>query len=839
MHDDASSFKTPREELTIILTRFFDIMFPIGIFFGGIGLAASVCSSLQHGLYTKVVVHTSMYLIAVLVLLFRRRIPVFFIFYVMLGIISTDIVYSLLQGGLATEGMMSLAFLAVFSGFFWGLRAGIVVVAIGAVVVSIIGLAECTGMVHVPPQPATPFEWAAQISLFCTYAVSLILTANRMHNRVVTSLQALGRSNARLQQEIEIRKKTELELQESETKYRHIVENAVEGIFQALPDGRLLNVNPSFARMLGFSSPREMIEKHKSLGFDIYVNEEEKNRLKQFVQKNGYVEDFEVQLYRQDGAIIWTSMNIRSVYGDREQVLYYEGTIEDVTERKRAETALHESEEKYRSVVENALIGFYIIQDNLFRFVNAQFCIMMGYAYEEIIDTLGLMDIVYAEDHSRVQDVLENQLNCGTKNAKSEFRVMRKDGKSITAQVYWSVLTYNGRAAAFGTLIDITKERSLETQLRQAQKLEAVGSLASGISHDFNNILTTLLGYGELLKNKLDKTSPLMDYVDNMLFASEKAVNLTKSLLAFSRKQPITLKPVSINMLVRGTEKLLKRLITEDITLATHLADYDIMIMADQTQIDQILFNLTTNSKDAMPQGGILKISTSMVQLDNEFVSVHGFGEAGQYALLSISDTGTGMDAKTQEKIFEPFFTTKKAGQGTGLGLATVYGIVKQHSGYITVSSVPGKGTTFNIYIPTIQSTLKDMHPVTVAIRGGDEKILIAEDDDDVRPLVCELLQTYGYQTVEAVHGEDAVEGFKKHENIALAIIDSVMPKKNGMEVYHEIKKINPYIKVIFISGYSREVIFDKGIDDEEFNFISKPLSLIPLLQKVREVLDA
>lgn len=839
MYNDASAFENPHTELTIVLTRLFDIMFPVSLFFGGIALAASVYNSLQHGLYTTLIVHISMYLVAVVTLFFRRRIPLFFIFYVMLGLIAIDIVYSLLKGGLATESMMSLAFLSVFVGFFFGLRAGIGTAAGGAVIVSIIGFAVCTGMWRIPAEATSPLQWIIQIALFGNYIVPLILTVNGMQNRMATSLQALGRSNMRLQQEIEIREKTERELQESEAKYRHMFENAVEGIFQASPEGKLLSVNPSFARMLGFNSPREMIEKTTVSGFDVYVDHEEKNRLKQLLETNGYLEAFEVQLSRKDGAVIWASMNVRSVHGEKGDLILYEGAIEDVTKRKLAETALQESEGKYRSVVENSLIAFYIIQDNLFRFVNAQFCIMMGYVYEEIIDTLGLMDIVHPDDRNKVRDLLENHLSCGTENSKCEFRALRKDGRIITAKVFWSVLTYNGRAAAFGTLIDITKERSLESQLRQAQKLEAIGSLASGISHDFNNILTALLGYGELLKNKLDKTSPLRDYVDNMLFASEKATSLTKSLLAFSRQQPITLKPVNINMLVRGTEKLLKRLITEDITLVTQLADYDIMIMADQTQIDQILFNLTTNAKDAMPQGGTLKTSTSMVELDKEFTFVHGFGEAGRYALLSVSDTGIGMDIKTQEKIFEPFFTTKKIGKGTGLGLATVYGIVKQHNGYITVSSTPGEGTTFNIYIPTIKNKLNDIQPVTVTIRGGDEKILIAEDDDDVRPLVCELLQTYGYQTIEAVHGEDAVDIFKKHENIALAIIDSIMPKKNGKEVYHEIKKINPYVKVIFISGYSREVIFDKGIDDEEFNFISKPLSLIPLLQKVRAVLDA
>jgi CheY-like chemotaxis protein len=368
--------------------------------------------------------------------------------------------------------------------------------------------------------------------------------------------------------------------------------------------------------------------------------------------------------------------------------------------------------------------------------------------------------------------------------------------------------------------------------------MEAIGTLAGGIAHDFNNLLTVITGYGALLTMRMDKDDPLKTYVDHISSACEKAAALTGSLLAFSRQQAIHPAPLRINDIVRGTEKLLKRLITEDITLITFLANDETMVIADATQIDQILFNLATNARDAMQKGGTLTIETKLVRFDSEFVQSHGFGESGEYTMLSISDTGTGMDEKTKRQIFDPFFTTKEVGKGTGLGLSTVYGIVKQHNGYIDVDSEPNKGTTFRIYLPSVRATAKKEQPSLASVGTGRETILVAEDNFEVRCLIREVLTQYGYTILEAVDGEDAVNKFKEHGGIDLLIFDSVMPRKNGREAYEEISKIKPGTKVIFTSGYTRDLVLGKGIEEIKFSIISKPLIPNILLEKTREILD-
>ena len=512
--------------------------------------------------------------------------------------------------------------------------------------------------------------------------------------------------------------------------------------------------------------------------------------------------------------------------------------LQDISERKEAEEALLESEAKYRNVVENSLVGFYIIQDNLFRFVNKRFCEIFGYTYDEVIDKMSPIDSAHPEDRKMVEDNIHKRLTGQIDNIEYAFRALKKNGEIINVQVLGSSTMYNSRPAITGTVIDMTKEKTLESQLRQAQKMEAIGTLAGGVAHDFNNILTALTGYGTLLQLKLDKENPLRRYVDQILSASLKGANLTRSLLAFSRKQPITLNPINLNNIIKETEMLLRRLLTEDIILKTLLASDDIMLMADSTQIDQILFNLVTNARDAMPKGGSLSIETKTIVLDKKFVAIHGFGKPGKYALLSISDTGTGMDAAIKEHIFDPFFTTKEVGKGTGLGLSTTYGIVKQHNGYITVYSEPDIGTTVRIYLPLTTAVVETDISSSESIRGGKETILVAEDDKEVRHLIKNILVEFGYTIIEAKDGEDAINKFNKHKNIDLLILDSVMPKKNGKAVYDEISATNPHIKIIFTSGYTRDVILDKGIEDNKFDFISKPLSPKELLEKVREVLD-
>jgi two-component system, cell cycle sensor histidine kinase and response regulator CckA len=390
---------------------------------------------------------------------------------------------------------------------------------------------------------------------------------------------------------------------------------------------------------------------------------------------------------------------------------------------------------------------------------------------------------------------------------------------------------------------DITEHKKLEEQFRHAQKMEAVGQLTGGIAHDFNNILTAIIGYSNILQMKMKEDDPLKINIEHVLSSAEKAAALTHSLLAFSRKQVINPKAESLNLIINKAQKLLTRLIREDIELRTNLTDKDTTVLVDSGQIEQVLMNLVSNARDAMPGGGLLTIETEAKRLDKEFIMEHGFGKTGNYIVLSISDTGTGMDEKTRDRIFEPFFTTKELGRGTGLGLSMVYAIVKQHNGYINVYSEPGKGTTFRIYllaaIASVEDNGKRIPDVSVIPEGGHETILVAEDDDTLRKLSRTVLEGKGYKIIEASDGEDAVKKVLQHQNkIDLAILDVIMPKMNGKASYNAIKSINTDIKTIFMSGYTADLINEQGLLDNGATFIFKPVSPVELLRKVREVLD-
>ncbi len=380
----------------------------------------------------------------------------------------------------------------------------------------------------------------------------------------------------------------------------------------------------------------------------------------------------------------------------------------------------------------------------------------------------------------------------------------------------------------------------LQAQLLHAQKMEAIGQLAGGLAHDFNNVLTAIMGYGNLLLMKIDKNSPLKNYAENMLTASQRAATLVSSLRAFSRKQVTDPEPVDVNRIIKGVETLIIRLIRDDVELKTLLTDQDLTVMADANQIDQVLMNLATNARDAMPDGGSLTIGTEVIKIDDEFIRFHGYGEVQQYALITVSDTGVGIDEETKARIFEPFFTTKDVDKGTGLGLAMVYGIIKQHNGYISVSSELGKGTTFRIYLPLIQSDVIEKKTELVPVmRKGTETILLVEDNAMVRGAANVMLTEAGYKVLEAVDGEDAIHKFMENKDrIHLLILDVIMPKKNGKEVYEAVKKVKPDIKIIFTSGYTADIIHRKGIVEEGSDLISKPFSPYVLLEKIRNVLD-
>ena len=357
----------------------------------------------------------------------------------------------------------------------------------------------------------------------------------------------------------------------------------------------------------------------------------------------------------------------------------------------------------------------------------------------------------------------------------------------------------------------------LEEQLRQAQKMEAIGHLAGGIAHDFNNILSAIVGYAHLTLLRMKDNDPSRVNIEHILAASGRAASLIQSLLAFSRKQIILLKLVDINEILHDIKTMLSRIIGEDIDFKVDTAAKRLTVEADKSQIEQALMNLATNARDAMPHGGTLTISAEEVEIDGRFIQMHQFGEPGRYAVITVADTGVGMDEKTKKNIFEPFFTTKEVGKGTGLGLAMVYGTIKQHNGYINVYSEPGKGTTFKIYLPLAGSGEQPAEKKGVStVSAGTETILLVEDEETVRVIIRSLLEESGYRVLEAMDGEDGLRLFKENRGkIDLVLSDIIMPKMQGREMYEEIKKISPDIKILFISGYPADFFDQKSFSEK------------------------
>ena len=646
-------------------------------------------------------------------------------------------------------------------------------------------------------------------------------------------------------QDITERKQIEETLRSTKERLSETMEMARITYWEGSEIERNFTFNDAFYNFMGTTAEREggyTMAYEKYVASFVHPDDAEtvfQNIRDKYAFASGEMVTDEHRIVRRDGQVRHVLVRLHPIKDEKTgEVSSVHGSHQDITEGRLLQEALQESEAKYRSIVENAIVGVAIVQDQKFKFVNQKFCEIHGYNVDEI---LGLSSTALVKDDFRpeIDKSAEARKIGAFKDEELDVPIVRKDGELRTMKNFAAPITLNGRPAVVMVCVDITKEKILETQLRQAQKMEAIGTLAGGVAHDFNNLLTVLTGYGTLLQMGLPEGDPLRLYTDQILSAAQKAANLTKSLLAFGRQHPIALKPLSVNDIVKETRKLLQQLLTEDVALKTHLTGDDTMVLGDVTQIDQILFNLASNARDAMPKGGTLTVETSTVEADNEFAQFHGLSKPGRYVLLSVSDTGTGMDKATRDKIFDPFFTTKEVGKGTGLGLATVYGIVKQHHGHIIVYSEPDVGTTFHIYLPAVKAKAdKEQAGVKKAVRGGTETVLVAEDNEAVRCLMRDILKEYGYVVIEATDGQEAVDKFKEEPTVDLMIIDSVMPKKNGREVGDEVKALRPDVKLLFTSGYTKDVILDKGIEDKELDFISKPLSPKNFLEKVREVLD-
>ncbi len=502
---------------------------------------------------------------------------------------------------------------------------------------------------------------------------------------------------------------------------------------------------------------------------------------------------------------------------------------------------LEASEERYRLLVENASEGVIVVTGEKVAFINPRALQILGCA-EEDLNARTLFNIVHPEDQNIVLDFYFNTLKKEDAVLQYPFRVITRKDEPQWVLNNSVKIDWEKKIGVLNIFTDITKSKKLEQEFLQAQKMEAIGQFAGGIAHDFNNILTAIIGYGNLLKMKTKGEEAFIPrYIDNILTAAEKAANLTKSLLTFTRKQVIDPKPTNVNEMILNTEKLLSKLIGEDIEFSVLLTDNNVTVIADNNQITQVLMNLATNARDAMPRGGKLTIRTDIIEIDDMFIQQHGYGKQGLYALISFEDTGIGMTKKTMERIFEPFFTTKEVGKGTGLGLATVYGIIKQQNGYIDVQSKLNKGTTFNIYLPIILTTLKESNAdADTAVRGGNETILVGEDEEDIRGFIKEVLEGYGYKVIEATDGEDVIRKYNENKkDVRLLLLDVIMPRKTGKDAYDEIININGNSpKALFISGYTTDFIQKHAGSDDETNFLYKPIDINVLLGEIRRILD-
>jgi PAS domain S-box-containing protein len=705
------------------------------------------------------------------------------------------------------------------------------------------------------------------------------------------------------------RKQAEEALRRAEEKYRDIVENAVEGIFQTTPEGRFISANPTLARIHGFDSPEELISSTTAMGYESFVDPDRRAEFAGLLRTQGTIQNFEAQLYRKDRRAIWVSMNTRAHRNSKGKLLYYEGTVQDITEHKRAEESLRQSEENARqlaqenavmaeigriisstlnideiyesfvegvkkiisfdrivintidtekSTVRNAYIAGEKIQDRNVKDVYP----LEGSGNAEMVCTKSTL-LIQTEDFSEYKDrfpMLLSTFQAGFRSIMNvplfskgqvigglllrsckPYAYMDKDvrlAERIGSQIAGAI----ANAQLYTERIQAEKGRAaLEEQLRQSQKMEAIGRLAGGVAHDFNNILTVIKGYSQLSLAEMKEGDPFWGNIEKIKMSADRAADLTRQLLAFSRRQIMEMKVIDLNTVLNNLDKMLRRVIGEDIELVTVLGEDLGKVKTDPSQIEQVIMNLAVNARDAMLNGGKLTLETANVELDEEYARGHITVKPGPYVMLSVSDTGVGMTPEVRERVFEPFFTTKEKGKGTGLGLSTVYGTVKQSGGNIWVYSEIGKGTTFKIYLPRVEEPLEEIKEKVVKdeLPRGNETVLIVEDEEDVLRLAGRILSRQGYKVLEATNGDEALEVCRKEKQpIYMILTDVVMPQMSGRELIEKCRELRQDFKSVYMSGYTDNSITHHGVLERGMNYIQKPFTVDGLARKVREVLD-
>lgn len=632
------------------------------------------------------------------------------------------------------------------------------------------------------------------------------------------------------------------ELRESEERFRTLSANALIGIY-IIQDNKITYVNAALERMLGYE-PGELIEADPL----VVVHPSDHALVLDSFQRRVVGDDsaghFIFRGLRKGGEVrIIEVYSASAELGGRPATF---GNLTDITERRHAEEALRESETRFRALAENSLTGIYIIEEGRLQYVNPAYARTFGYTPQELIGADALT-VVHPDDRAQMIETISRRRGLGSTSIRSEFKGITKTGGARYIEFLGTPVVSGGRNIIVGNMLDVTtrklanEERErLSKELRQAQKMEAIGRLAGGVAHDFNNLLTVILGHAEMAMQEVNSDSAIFSDLQELLNAAHRSTDLTRQLLAFARRQPVAPKTLDLNGTVSNMLKMLRRLMGENIELTWKPGDALWLVRIDPSQIDQILANLCVNARDAIADVGHVTIETSNAILDEAYCASHIDATVGEYVCLSVLDDGYGMDAETLECVFEPFFTTKPAGKGTGLGLPTVYGAVKQNSGHIEVQSELGKGTVFRIYLPrwVDESAGLSEDAPRVDAQRGTETILLVEDEPAILSIGRQMLQKAGYSVLAASTPYEALDLVATYPGVVhLLITDVVMPEMNGHELATRLMAVLPDLKLLYISGYTADVLTPYGVLNEGVSLVQKPFTLASLTNKVRQVL--
>jgi two-component system, cell cycle sensor histidine kinase and response regulator CckA len=646
-----------------------------------------------------------------------------------------------------------------------------------------------------------------------------------------------------LEKKVRETEKTKRALKESEERRRNMIEHSNELFFYHDTNHQLLYISPQSKAMFGYGDD-EIRKNWMDFLTDNPLNLSGIELTEKAIRTGERQKPYLLELKKKDGGIVVLEVDESPMKDSSGRVIAITGSAKDVTRQKNAAQKLQEEKERLRILVEKSPLGISLVgKEGRYKYINPKFIEIFGYTLDDIPTGREWFRKAYPDKSYRKEVIagwIKDRERYGVGEAAIKtYRVTCKDdSKKVIG--FRTVGMETGDQLVFYE--DITETQRLEEQLRQSQKMEAIGTLAGGIAHDFNNLLQAVMGYAQMIMMDKKEGDPDLGRLREIETAGRKAAELTKQLLTFSRKVKSNLRPVDLNQAVKQVEQLLKRTIPKMITIELLLEEGTKVINADPSQIEQVIMNLGINARDAMPEGGRLVIETETVKIDKEYCRTHLGAVPGEYILLTISDTGSGMSKETVEHIFEPFYTTKEADKGTGLGLSMVYGIVKSHGGYIMCYSEPGEGTTFKIYFPAIEAVIMEhgeRKEEREDIQGGTETILLVDDERLLEDLGKEMLEKFGYTVLTADRGERALDIYKeKKDEISLIILDIIMPGMGGKKCLEELLKINPLVKVIFSSGYSINGAGREAQHAGANGFIGKPYELRQMLMVVREVLD-